>query len=384
MFFHQINYKIHLWLGLITGLIIFIVGTTGCIMVFEDEIRTLTEPFQFVPKQDLSVKSPSSLISIARQTEEIPKVEPVLTRFDFRGEEQSAIVMLFFPGKAYNVFLNPYTGKVLKIKDLRKDFFKIVRAGHRSLWLGAIGKLIVGIATILFVLLLISGFVLWWPRHFSKTTLRKSVLINWSVSGKRLNYDLHNVLGFYSLLFSLILALSGLMISFNWVAGAVYRVVSIDHSLPKTEQYFSDTIMQSANVDQPAIDQCFSYLIKEHNNANLYISLFPCRKPTDPIWTIITPAKKSSIENYESRYSREFHYFDQYSLKELNSDSFRGKPIGQATAAEKLIRATYDIHTGRISSITTKLLAFLTSLVCASLPVTGFMIWYRKKNRKFN
>ena len=41
------------------------------------------------------------------------------------------------------------------------------------------------------------------------------------------------------------------------------------------------------------------------------------------------------------------------------------------------------LHVGQIGGLTTKIIAFLASLICASLPITGFIIWWgkRKKSR---
>jgi uncharacterized iron-regulated membrane protein len=44
----------------------------------------------------------------------------------------------------------------------------------------------------------------------------------------------------------------------------------------------------------------------------------------------------------------------------------------------------YDIHTGAILGLPGKILMFFASLICATLPVTGFVIWWgrRKKSPK--
>jgi len=44
----------------------------------------------------------------------------------------------------------------------------------------------------------------------------------------------------------------------------------------------------------------------------------------------------------------------------------------------------YDIHVGAIAGLTGKVIAFIASLVCASLPVTGFLIWWGKKYKKID
>jgi uncharacterized iron-regulated membrane protein len=84
----------------------------------------------------------------------------------------------------------------------------------------------------------------------------------------------------------------------------------------------------------------------------------------------------------ETFWKTDYRYFDQNSLAELSVDHIYGKLL-DTNAADKLIRMNYDIHTGSIIGLPGKILAFCASLLVASLPVTGFCIWYgrRKKER---
>src|SRR5690606_24186558 len=102
------------------------------------------------------------------------------------------------------VYVDPYTGKVLKV-DGTIYFFFVTAHLHASLLAGTAGGWIVAIATIIFVISCITGLVLWWPKKWNKTTRKASFTIKWKARFKRLNYDLHNVYGFYSLLICFIL-----------------------------------------------------------------------------------------------------------------------------------------------------------------------------------
>jgi uncharacterized iron-regulated membrane protein len=42
----------------------------------------------------------------------------------------------------------------------------------------------------------------------------------------------------------------------------------------------------------------------------------------------------------------------------------------------------YGIHTGQILNLPGKIIAFIASLIAAALPVTGFVIWYGRRNKK--
>lgn len=50
--------------------------------------------------------------------------------------------------------------------------------------------------------------------------------------------------------------------------------------------------------------------------------------------------------------------------------------------ADRLFKMNYDIHTGGIFGLAGKIFAFLISLLIASLPVTGTLIWWGRKKEK--
>src|SRR5690606_14100806 len=106
-----------------------------------------------------------------------------------------------------------------------EDFFHEIDEGHRYIWLDPeTGTMVTSWATLIFFFLLISGVILWFPKKWNKTTFKKSFKIKWNARFKRLNYDLHNVLGFYSLILAFLIALTGLIMSFHWMRESVYWI----------------------------------------------------------------------------------------------------------------------------------------------------------------
>ena len=89
-----------------------------------------------------------------------------------------------------------------------------------------------------------------------------------------------------------------------------------------------------------------------------------------------------SINHDPSTYWKtDYRYFDQYSLKELDVTHIWGR-FKSASASAKLMRMNYDIHVGAVLGLPGKILAFFASLVIASLPVTGFLVWWGRRNKK--
>ena len=367
--------KLHLWLGFTAGLVVFVIAVTGCIYAFQAEIQDLTQPYRFVQQQDRALLPPSALKAIA--VKELPqkKVHAVL----YAGPGKAAQVIFFsfkpeeyYPDEYYyEVYLNPYTGEVLKVKDMDADFFHLILDGHFYLWLPPIiGQPVTAIATLVFVVMMITGLILWWPRN--KSGVKQRFTIKWNARWRRKNYDLHNVLGFYTTWIAIILALTGLVWGFQWFANGVYSIAGGKKSLLYTDPA-SDTTAALVNNSKPAIDNVWDLMRREHPTATVM-------EVHDPE-TAASSIAASANPDGETYWQTDYRYFDQYTGKELSVDHIYSR-YDQATASDKLIRMNYDIHTGAILGLPGKILAFLASFICASLPITGVYIWWGRRNKK--
>jgi len=78
-------------------------------------------------------------------------------------------------------------------------------------------------------------------------------------------------------------------------------------------------------------------------------------------------------------YNSRIHYYDGKTLKQLNWKSDKAVDYDQLSVGEKIFRMNFDIHTGQILGLPTKILAFIACMIGASLPVTGVIIWYNRK-----
>lgn len=361
--------KLHLWLGLLSGLVILFLGITGSILAFQKEIESATQPYRYVQPQAKGFLPPSVLQKIGAAQLPGKHLHAVL----YEGKEKAAQVISyqFEPEEYYHVvYLNPYDGSVLKVKDMDRDFFRQVIVGHYYLWLPPhIGQPIVASATLIFVVMMISGLVLWWPKN--KAARKQRFSIKWNARWRRKNYDLHNVLGFYMTWVAIIIAFTGLIWGFQWFAKSVYNVTGGSNSLVYQEP-LSDTT-QVAQMGQPAIDAVWAKMKGEYPAAQVLEVHIPATKAS--------PIAANANPDAATYWKTDYRYFDQFSLSELPAQSIYGR-LKDAAAADKLIRMNYDIHTGGILGLPGKILMFCASLIAASLPVTGFYIWWGRRKKK--
>ena len=217
--------KFHLWVSVPFGIVITITCLTGALLVFEKEITALCVG-------DIStvtpVGEPLPLNMIADKVDAtLPDDVDVKGVVVSSSPDEAYKVNLSKPKKAA-VYVNQYTGEVIG-KDERLPFFRTVFRLHR--WLmdsnpgeGKLfwGKMIVGASTLAFVVILLTGLVIWWPRN--RKMLKNRLQIALRKGKSRFWYDLHVAGGFYALLLLLVMALTGLTWSFEWYKNGVYAL----------------------------------------------------------------------------------------------------------------------------------------------------------------
>ena len=359
--------KIHMWLGIITGPIVFIVAITGAIYTFQNEIQDWTQPYRFVEAENKAPLPPSELLEIAREANNDRHIHAIL----YGKPDQAAQVEFYkytYEEQYFDkVYINQYNGEVLEVHDALHSFFGFILKGHFYLWLPPmIGQPVVAISTLIFFCILISGIYLWWPRN--KNNKRQKFKIKWNARWRRKNYDLHSVIGFYSSLIALIFVITGLVWGFKWFRNTYYYVASggesyVSYSTP-------DTPIDSTATSTKSIDIIWSKMNDEYPTAD-WVEVHPAEEGSNVIAANANP-------DASTYYKMDYRYFDQNTLEELSVDHQWGR-TNEISGAQMLMKMNYDIHVGAIAGIPGKIIAMLISLLIASLPITGFLMWYGRK-----
>ncbi|MCB4807615.1 PepSY domain-containing protein [Tamlana sp. 62-3] len=368
MGFKKTVFQLHKILGLVTGAIVFVVAITGCCWAFRDEIESLYDDYKYVTPQDRAFITPTEAKTIALSVFPNNTVHGTIFK-----QPNEAVEVIFYDGEPefyQSVFLNPYSGEVIQVDDHLSGFFAFILKGHMRLWLPKdIGENIVGASILIFLLIIISGFILWWPKK--RKNLKQRVTFDWkkTTRWKRKNFDLHTVVGFYVAFLAFIIAFTGSVISYNWLKYVVYMSTGGD----KVPAFITPENVSNSPSDAYAvkpIDFLIEKLRKESPEAVSYELHYP-ESDTTSIY----------IEVANSRglyYNSDYRFFDQNTLEEIETPAIYGK-YKDAKVPDKILRMNYDIHVGAIGGIVGKIIAFLVSLTIASLPVTGGLLWYGRK-----
>ena len=368
--------KIHLWLSIPFGIIIAIICLTGAILVFETEILEFCYPSRYFVKEIKSEPlSLAALMDTARgQLPDSIKINGIRVDFDPKRTYQ-----LILPGKKAACFINPYTGEITGIDEGKGFFMKVMRL-HR--WLldeykrdGSFswGKTIVGYSTLVLVIIIISGLVIWYPRN--KKALKNRLKIQTKSGWFRFLYDLHVSGGFYSALLLLILALTGLTWSFDWYRDTFYSAFGISTTSKQTHALASAVSQKTTEKRDPKNQPKTNYT--QWAEVLTYLqSRYPEYKTisiqNDGSATVSTAAYGNTRGN------------DRYSFNPVTGKITKIQLYKDLPKSAKIRGWIYSVHAGTWGGMTTRILNCLVSLLGAVFAITGYYFWIKRRYKRLD
>lgn len=363
----QIISKIHFWLGLICAPVLIFVCLTGSVIVFADEIMNISAgDAKYVPEVKAS-KIPTEQL-LKKLNGKFPKRKKPYYIVTYKDSTRSVRCNMYSKKKGLRmVYVDPYTGEVLK-DDGTINFFYITAHLHNSLMLRKTGEWIIDISVLIFLILIISGIILWWPKSWQKKHRNAAFKIKLNATWKRLNRDLHIVLGFYASAVLLVLCTTGLIIAFKPFSAFTQNTFGgdPDHSWKKELPKLNSLAPQS----YPLNDAIYDALKKHPEKDELQVYTYLLDKEGYYSFTA------SDHIGLKSAYSPEYNIINRYSGKEINLPD-------KAIKTERIENMFWSIHMGTYWGIIGKIIVFLGGLIGTSLPVTGIYIWWNRiRNRK--
>jgi uncharacterized iron-regulated membrane protein len=362
--FSRLNAWLHLWTGIFAGIILVFVALTGTIVVYGDEIIEWSAGKARYTQQVQPERLPIETL-MANMHKAYPKAKLSEVTV-YRNPQRTVRFRVFAPGKGLAfAYADPYSGEVLKY-DRTANFFYIMAHLHASLLWHGPGSWIVDIATIIFLIELISGIILWWPAKWNKRARDASFKIKWKARFKRVNYDLHNVLGFYSSILALILTITGLIIAFHPLAESTIKLFAGD---PETAWQKK---MPKNDAGKPtfAINSVFEQEFIKHPQQKMG-QIWLYNLDSSGFYSVTT----ASNLGLKSAENAQIAFVDKYTGQDISipPKSLKGEYI------ENIV---WQLHMGTWMGPAGKLFTFICGLICTSLPVTGFLIWWHRGRKR--
>jgi len=217
---------LHLTAGVVAGAIILLMSVTGVLLTYEKQIAHWADLRQLPAiSAPVSSRLPADSLLLLAKAAQGGKAPSAIT---LRSDPTEPALVAF--GRAGNLFLNPATGAVLGAgSPATHEFFGNVEDWHR--WLAGTDenrtrlKSVTGAANLMFLVLVLSGMVLWLPRTWNWIKVRAVLWFRGGLSGKARDFNWHNVLGIWSALPLIAIVASGSVIGYPWASDLVYTIV---------------------------------------------------------------------------------------------------------------------------------------------------------------
>ncbi len=282
-----------------------------------------------------------------------------------------------------------------------------------------IGKLLVGISTIVFVIALITGVIIWVPR--ARKNFRRNFTISFKDGWKGFWKGLHVAGGMYALIFVLAMALTGLTYSFGWYRTAFYAVCGVEHT-PRNfgqagnkqdrqkgqegyegkrgnEEGYEGMRDHEGYEGKRGHGEGFEGTRGERGEGGFHrggreggreghrrsefgrwqqvYDELKAQNPDAPQITISSEKATVTLSNLGNGRAS-----DSYEFNRRSGEITPAKMYSESNGADKLRGWIYAIHTGSLGGIITRILWLLGALLGATLPLTGYYIWIRHLIKK--
>lgn len=386
--------KIHLWLSVPFGILITLICFSGAMLIFEPEItRSIKSDVYYVGSSDGEPLPMEELLQTVKAT--LPDSVSITGVTVFADRERTYQVNLSKPRRA-SLFIDQYSGDITGRYE-RIGFFSTMFKLHRWLLDSAnphgdgvkAGKLLVGISTLIFVIALITGVIIWVPR--ARKNFRRSMSISFKDGWRGLWKGLHVAGGMYVLVFVLAMSLTGLTWSFNWYRTAFYAVCGVEH----TPRNFTQASVEKTNGDsrhngegrgnhrggrRGGHGEGRGEGRRHHSEFGRWQQVYEELRAQNPDAPQITIGSETASVTLGT--TGNGRAADKYEFNRRSGEITPATKYADSLPADKLRGWIYAVHTGSWGGMLTRILWLLSALLGASLPLTGYYIWIKHLGKK--
>jgi uncharacterized iron-regulated membrane protein len=376
----------HLATGVVVGTVVLLMSVTGVLLTYERQIVTWSETRAADHAAPAGAR-PLPIDSLLARARAVSPVTPSLVTWR-AGAPRIVEVAI---GNDDALYLDRYTGALLARGDTTlRAFFTRVTEWHR--WLGARGgdraarargRAVTGAANLGFLFLVLSGFLLWWPRNWTPAALRSVTLFRGGLRGKARDFNWHNVIGIWSAVPLAVVVGSGVVMSYPWANALVFRAFGERPPAaapPGAPRAAGDRAFDAGPRLSPALPAAIDAMRERAERQSpdwRSISLIVPRDARGPVAFAVDrgtggePQKRGTLT------------FDRATGAPIHWEPFQAQ--GRARRARAILRFA---HTGEVLGLAGQTLAGLVTLGAAVMVWTGLALalrrlaaWRRRRGR---
>jgi uncharacterized iron-regulated membrane protein len=204
---------LHLVVGLALAAGFLLLFVSGGLLALREELEALREPVPAIAP----AATRASLAAVAGVAQgRHPLARPVEIELPRHVAQPARVGLLAPTGDRIEVLVDPYRATVIASRWPATSPLTAIRMLHAELYMGAWGRLTVGLIGVALIGQAVTGLVLWWPQRRRPAL---GLAVRWGRPWRLLTVDAHRALGVVSLAFTVPVAVSGTMLGLAAAAG---------------------------------------------------------------------------------------------------------------------------------------------------------------------
>jgi sulfite reductase (NADPH) flavoprotein alpha-component len=369
--------QLHSIVGLAIALVLGVIGLTGAIMSFEDEIQAaLNAGITEVVPRNAPMLTPDELVARLQASGDYGKVSAVTVSSDPQAAARIRFARSEGGARPSSVYVDPYDARLLG-SPRGENFFATVRKLHRWLLLpgdsNGYGRQATGIAGLGLIALLITGLVLRWPHRAG--SVKMWLKPNLALRGRGLHRSLHAVIGTWVLPIYLVMTLTGLWYSFDWYkSGAIWLLARPDvvkERIPaKAPRGAADAKANKPEAEPLTLDRAWATF--QHEQGSRFARALLTLPASGTIIRVRSWPRDSSLDSV-----RDELRIDAVTGRLVSVELYADKTLGELTLASVL-----DIHRGAILGWPGRLAFMLAAALMPLFVVTGLLLYFSRRRHQ--
>lgn len=357
----------HLCIGVFIGLVILNMAVTGMIMAFEPQIVEWAERKQRFVEAPPSGAQRLNLDAMAAKVQgHYP--DKTITQIGVKADPKSSVTVRF--GREATVYVHPYTGDILGGESRIHRIMHNIEDWHR--WFGSkeIGKPITGAACFGFLLLVLSGVYLWWPRQWQWKAIQPIIRFNPGLKGRARDWNWHNTIGFWCSPILLVTTLTGLIMSYTWANNLLYRATGNEPPPVRIQNKARDEDKKADNS------------VKDQRPKAGFDTLYQTAVSRAPDWESLNIRLGNNdgpvtvyIQDASAKFSGQR---STLTLDPFTAEIKKWEPDSEQNTGRKLRLWVKPVHTGQAWGITGQIVMFTGACAAAVLVWTGLAMTWRR------
>ncbi len=352
----RLIYQLHSWLGIIAGLALLVIGLTGSVLVFKEEIDRAISP-ELVSVPDASKPRLDHDTFLATLQAELPEHKIVgWGKGPKPGASDAVYIVKVGDVEGKMLYVDPATGlprnRNLAANETVTDWLLEL---HYTFFADHAGELVVGIFGIVFCLLGITGVIIY--RNFWKTLFQ----LRWKKSARMFFSDLHKMVGISSTVFNLVVGFTGAWWNLSHLIGHLFEAAP-EPAVKTVERQWADTV----SIEKLVADARAKLPGYQAN------------------WITLPGEAGGDVMMFGGLEKQGFLRSPYGSIVVFNGATGELKsatPASQSGVWGQIQDAFRPLHFGNFGGIPVKILWSLGGLAPAILALSGSFLWWKRKFR---